>query len=169
MAGFEYKARIQNVLNVLQDNNTSTSSTPLSLSLTSEILNENIVNKNPEIIPIHGRNLPAIFVRVGNSDEEFAGIGPTGPSKSRKIKNVIFEIIGIYPNTGAFRNQEDRLEDIYNMGRNIESVFQKEVTLSNTALWVNPRLTDYDGPFSLEDGTLTKTVMIELEGRFLFR
>lgn len=169
MAGFEYKTNINSVVNALKDYNTCTSTPFLSQSLTTEINNNNIFNRNPEVYELNGRNLPAIFVRIPNSEEDFEGIGPTGSTGAKKRKTVIYDIIGMYPKPSMAKDEDDSLEEIYKLSRNIEAVFQAEYKLSNTALWCNPRSTDFQGPFGLEDGTVLKTVMIELEAQYLFR
>lgn len=169
MAGFEYKTNINAVVQALKDYNTCTSNAYLSESLTTAIHNDNIYNRNPEVTVLNGRNLPAIFVRINNSGEEYMGIGPTGSSGAKKEKTVTYDVIGMYPSQGQSNREEDRLEEVYNLARNIEHVFQEEYKLSNTALWCNPATSDFQGPFGLEDGTLVKTVNIELQAKYLFR
>lgn len=169
MPGFEYKTNVDVVVNLLKKYNTTTATPYLSASLTSSIQSDNIKNENPELVTFRADNLPAIFVRISNATEDFSGIGPTGTNNCRKEKTIIYDLIGIYPVTGLARDENEKLEEIYNMSRNIEAVFQQNPRLTNTALWCNPRSTDFTGPFSIGEGLFLKTVLIELETKYLFR
>jgi hypothetical protein len=169
MSGFGYKTQVDLVVDILQGANTSTSVCPLSEDLTTPINNKNIYNRNPETTVLGGRDLPAIFVRLPSSAEEFEGIGPTGPNKNLKRKTLNIDIIGLYPSQGQTNKEEDRLEEVYNLARNIERVIQTNYNLSGTALWCNPKSTNFTGPYGLEDGTLFKSVLVEVEAQYLFR
>lgn len=169
MAGFEYKTQVDLIVDILKAANTSTSGNYLSLSLTTAIQDKNIYNRNPESTIMHGRDLPAIFVRIPSATEEFEGIGPTGYNKQLKRKTLNIDIIGLYPSPGQTNKEEDRLEEVYKLARNIEAVLQTNYNLSGTALWCSPKSTNFTGPYGLEDGALFKSVLVEVEAQYLFR
>lgn len=169
MSGFEYKTNLTAVVDALKDANTTTANAYLSQSLTSAIDSDNIINGNPETYQIVGTRLPAIFIRIPNAQEEFMGIGPTGTNRNKKEKTINYQIIGMYPRPLAYQKESDALEEIYNLARNIEAVFQENYRLSNTAMWCAPTETNFDGPFQLEDNTMLKTVVIDLQAKYQFR
>lgn len=166
---FEYVTNLNSVVNALKNYNTTTATPYLSNSLTAAISNDNIVNLDPELVPIRADKLPAIYVRISNKDEAYDGIGPTGSSRAKKRGSVTYNIIGIYPKPqGAVGDPANVLNDIYLMARNVEGVFQQEFDLSDTALWCNPEATDFLGPFEIE-GTWVKVFKMDLKAEYLFR
>lgn len=167
---FEYSTNLTSVYNVLKAHNTTTASPDLSASLTTRILDENILMTDPEIVMQRGDRLPAIFLRISNKDEEFQGIGKTGNTSDRVRKKGIltYDIIGFYGKEGGHDSHANVMTEIYAMARNIEGVFHKEFDLSGTALWCNPMSTDFFGPFQIS-GSWVKTVFIKVQASYLFR
>lgn len=170
MAGFDYKTNLDSVVDALKDYNTSTSSPFLSDGLTTRVDKDNIQSGDPSIAMIRTDRVPAIWVRVANSQEEFASIGVTGPSGNRKYKTVTYDIFAMYAREGGHNRHTSALDEIYKLVQNIEAVFQAELRLSNTALWCQTKNTALANvPLDAEGASWIKTAMIELEARYFFR
>ena len=167
---FEYVDNLDAIKNVLNDNNTTTSTVDLSADLTVRV--KSIVTGDPEIErpTLRGDLLPQIYVRIANKDEEFGTLGSPGPAakNSTKEATVLYDIIAFMGKEGWHKAHSDVMEDAYNMARNIEGVFQKEFRASGTAMWVNPVRTDFLGPFDI-DGSVVKVVMVQLEAKYICR
>lgn len=163
---YDYEANITAVYNVLSNANTTTATVDLSSGLTTRV--KNVYKNDPATTSIRQDSYPCVFVRISNKDEEFAGIGATGPNNNKKLATVVFDVIGLYHKDGVITEHSTVLNEVYKLAENIEGVFQQEMTLSNTALWCNPRRSEFFGPFQSQ-GVFVKGVLIELEGRYLFR
>lgn len=166
MAGFEYEDNLQAVLNALLAYNTTTSTPDLSGSMTTRVVTINATD--PEVTSVRRDEYPAVFVRVRRGEEEAAGLGPTGPTGVRKQKEVTYEVIGLVTREGQQREREQK-EDLYNLVRNIEAVFQKEYKLSNTALWCHPESSDFVGPIQGKNGVMVKGAMVTVRAMYHFR
>lgn len=167
--GFSYETNTSAVIQALLDYNTTTATVDLSSGLTTRISNDNIKLFDMEVGGYQSRNLPAVFVRAINSDEEFASMGETGPTGSHKFKTVVYHIFGVYRREGITSSHSDLLTETYRLAKNIEGIFQKELNLSDTALWCNPRRTEFTAPTPFGDGSWAKGVLVELEARYFFR
>lgn len=168
---FEYTTNITALVNALKNANTTTAAQPLSGSLTTAILTENIQASDPELITIRDDRLPAIFVRISNKDEDFAGIGPTGQGSTRvkKEARVNYDVIGMYSKDSAADTHEILLNEVYTMSRNIEAAISNDFSLGGTALWAQAAATDFYGPFNVQGGGWVKVVLIKVEAKYLFR
>ena len=164
---FNYETNIGSVKQVLIDHNTITASPDLSSGLTTR--GRTISLSDPEVTSIANLDLPAVFVRLSNKDEEYASLGNTGPTGNKKEANVNYEIFGYYRRQGLATQHKDLLNEIYNLAENIEGVFQAESRLSNTALWCNPNSTDFAPGEPGGEGTYIKMVKINLSAKYLFR
>lgn len=165
---FEYETNTTAVIDALKSYNTTTSNPDLSSGLTTRIDNDNIQLRDFEILGQQTINLPAVFVRVVNADEEFMSLGTTGPSKAHKLKTVQYQILAIYRREGIYSSHSELLTETYRLAENIEGVFQAELTLSNTALWCNPRRTEFSSAYEF-GGSWEKAVLVELEAKYRFR
>jgi len=163
---FDYEANVAAIKNALEDYNTSTASPDLSSGLTRRI--QNVYVDDPEIVSIRQLSYPALFVRISSKEESYASAGVPGPSGNKKFATTVYDVIGLYHKDGAHTQHSGVLTEIYRLAENIEGVFQAEHDLSSTALWCNPRRTEFVGPFSA-DGAWVKAVLVELEARYLFR
>lgn len=163
---FDYEANITAIYNVLADANTITATVDLSSGLTTRI--KNIYKNDPATTSIRQDSYPCVFIRISSKDEEYAGLGATGPTGNKKLATCVYDIIGLYHKDSVITAHSTVLNEVYKMAENIEGVFQQEFTLSNTALWCNSRRSEFFGPFQSE-GAFVKGVLIELEGRYLFR
>lgn len=163
---FDYEANTTAVKNALTSHNTTTASPDLSSGLTRRV--QNIYIDDPEIVSIRQLTYPCVFVRLSNKDEDYASLGATGPTGNKKTATVVYDLIGLYHKDGAHTAHSGVLTEIYRLAENMEGVFQAETTLSTTALWCNPKKTEFIGPFS-SDGIWVKAVLVELEARYLFR
>lgn len=165
---FDYISKIDGIVDVLRAHNTVTASPYLSSSLTTKIVDEVIVNDDPQSRGLRNDQYPAIFVRLATAEEEFSGLGPTGPSGAYKTKNLVFDLLGFYRREGAVQTNEQLMNETYQLAQNIEAVLRTEFTASGTALWINPRAVDFLGPFN--DGTSwVKVVQMQIEGKYHFR
>lgn len=167
---FEFKTNLTSIINVLKDHNTTTASPDLSGSLTSRIVSENILADDPEIVNVRADALPAIFVRINKKDENFSGIGNPGSASNRVRKecDVLYDIIAMYRKEGGYTQNQNVMDELYTMTRNIESVLNSECQLSNTALWSQPISAEYFPPMQI-DGSWVKTVLIQLKAHYLYR
>lgn len=165
---FDYAANVTTLVDVLKAHNTSTASPDLSGSLSSRIVDANIVASDPDFQIMRGDRYPMLFVRLSDAQEEFAGIGNTGPTGVKKQKVVSYDIFGFYRKQGAGTSREALLDEVYTLARNIEGVLQANTTLRGTAMWCNPRSATFANmPF--DDGVWVKTVLVELEAKYFFR
>jgi hypothetical protein len=170
MAGFDYNANLSAVKQALVDYNTTTSSPDLSADLATRVRDENIKIGDPDVEMIRADRMPAIFVRVDGSAEEFASIGGTGPTGNRKEKTVKYSVFAMYGRAGGSERHAAAMTSVADLARNIEAVFQKEFQLSSTALWCNPKTTSITNvPIDANGATWIKTVLVELEAKYFFR
>lgn len=163
---FEYATNITAVYNALIGYNTTTAVVDLSANLTTRV--KNVYLSDPAIVGLRGDIYPAIFVRVNSKKEEFDGLGATGPSGARKRADVSYDVIGFYRKDGAYIQQSTVLTQLERLARNIEGVFQQEVTLSSTALWCQVEETNFYGPFA-NDEMWIKAVVCNLKAAYQFR
>lgn len=166
---FDYAANVEAVRANLAAHATSTANPILSQSLTANTI-ATIRVDDPDIVGVHTRELPAIFIRVQNSEEEPASLGPTGPlgTHVRKFKTVSYELVGLYHRDGMHTTHRDHLTELYQFAENVEGVFQREFTLSGTALWCHPERTDF-GSFQTKEGVHIKGFVTTLRAKYLFR
>lgn len=170
MAGFDYNAALNAVVQALKDSNTTTSTTPLSNGLTTPLDSANIVKGDPSVTRVRQDRLPAIFVRISNASEDFLDIGATGPTGNSKQKDVVFDIFAMYQKEGAQADYASVLDAIGKLAQNIESVFQREFRLSGTAMWCQVKSTAIANvPIDSDGSTWVKTALLELEARYFFR
>ena len=165
---FDYEANVTAVRNALRTQNTTTANPDLSSGLTTRV--QTIEIDDPEVSGIQWRDLPAVYVRVSSADEDMASLGAPGPltTNVQKLKNVTYEISGLYHKEGAAQLTRDTMTELYRLAENIEGVFQREYRLSNTAMWCNPKASQF-GQGVLGDGTRIKGVLVTLDARYIFR
>ena len=166
---FDYADKIDAVVTVLRAHNTTTASPDISANLTTRINDDSIVGDDPEIRGIRNDEFPAIFVRIATGDEDFEGIGPTGGTTGAfKSKDILFHVFAMYRREGAAQTNAATMRELYNLVRNIEGALRVEYKLNNTALYSQPKSSDFLGPFTDETGWI-KIGRIELEARYHFR
>ena len=163
---FDYATNITAVYNALAQYNTTTAAVDLSASRTTRV--QNVYKNDPGIVGLRGDIYPAVFVRVNKKKEEFAGLGPTGPSGARKRATVDYDIIGFYRKDGAYGTQAQVLVELENLAKNIEGIFQQETSLSGTAMWCQVTDTEFFGPFA-QDEVWIKAVVCHLVAEYMFR
>ena len=163
---FDYEANTLAVANTLTNANTTTATVDLSSGLTTRV--RNIYRSDPAIVGLRGDIYPAVFVRVNRKEEEFAGLGATGPAGARKQATVSYDVIGFYRKDGGRQSQADVLVELERFAENIEGVFQQETTLSGTAMWCQVKQTDFYGPFQ-NDESWIKAIVCSLDARYHFR
>lgn len=168
---FEYATNLTALLNVLKNSNTTTSAVDLSNGLGTRLDQDNIQNGDPELQAIRADRLPSVFVRISNKDETWAGVGNTGVTSTRvkKEANITYDIIGMYGKDSASDDHPALLNNVYALARNIESILAHNVSLSDTALWVQAASTDFYGPFNIQGGGWVKVVLIKAEAKYLYR
>lgn len=163
---FDYEANIGAVYQCLTDHNTTTATPDLSSGLTTRV--QNIYKNDPAIVGMRGDIYPAIFVRVNRKSEDFAGLGGTGVSGTRKLATVDYDVIGFYRKDGAHGKQETVLTELERLAENMEGVFQQEYTLSGTAMWAQAIETQFYGPFSNGEVWI-KAIVLSLQAKYHFR
>lgn len=166
MAGFDYRTNITAIKTVLDAANTTTASPDLSGSLTTRV--KNVYLNDPEIVDMRGDIYPAIFIRVNKKDENFEGLGATGPNGALKRADVSYDVIGFYRKDGVNSTHASALSELDKLAQNMEAVFERDFTLSGTALYCQPVTTEFLGPFG-GDNMWIKGVRVELSARYLFR
>ncbi|MEA3279474.1 MAG: hypothetical protein U9Q38_02585 [Thermodesulfobacteriota bacterium] len=167
--GFDFEARIGNIVNALKDYNSATSSPDLSGGLTARVIDDNILPVRSEKIRAawRGDRFPALFVRVPNAEEEFMTIGGmSGVQNARKQMTVTYDIVGFLGLEGAHKSFENLDSEMRILAKNISSIFYKENTGSGTALWVAP--VNYQFDFEDVEGSLVGAVLVQLEGKYFF-
>jgi len=165
---FDYDSKLDAVINALKTYNTTTASPDLSASMTSRIDSDNIFAYEPDNASLRGDRYPAIYASLVGADEEFIDIGETGSTRASKYKTVTFAVVGLYKKEGFASDYSALPPEIFNMARNIEAVFRKELTLSGTAMWCGVTKTDFT-PAIGNGETWVKGVVIELEAKYLFK
>lgn len=168
MAGFDYNAAATALVTVLQTANTTTATQDLSGSLTTRLVNDNITDDDPQIVNVRADRLPAIYVRVNQAEEDFAGLGDTGSTRRRKSKTVDFDIFALYRKEGARASNREVSRDVAQLAQNIEAVLQANAKLASPNLWCNPGKTTFAG-FPLAEGSWVKAVLIEVKAQYHFR
>lgn len=165
---FDYEANVAAVRSAMLTRNTTTANPDLSSGLTTRV--RNIFISNPDVNLIRWNDLPAIYVRVQVGNEEPSGLGATGPQSTNapKFKEVAYELIGLYARDGARTEQDDHETQIYRLAENLEGVFQREFTLSGTALWCHPERTDF-GAFQAGEGLRVRGIVTTLRAKYFFR
>lgn len=163
---FNYVDNMDAIVNVLTAHNTTTASPYLSEGLSTVV--STIEDRDWEVQQFRNHDAPGVFVRIANKDEDFGSLGDTGPTKNRKMAEVTYQVLGMYKKDGLVQEHADLQRMVYTLARNIEGVFQAEMTLSNTALFCNVVRTDFSGSFQ-NGGAWLKGVMVELRARYLFR
>lgn len=165
---FDYEANTAAVRNALLTQNTSTANPDLSSGLGTRVRNVHVMN--PDVSLIRWNELPAIYIRVQQGSEEAAGLGDTGPQARNvmKFKEVAYELIALYARDGARTELDDHETQIYRLAENLEGVFQREFTLSGTALWCHPERTDF-GAFQNGEGLRVRGIVTTLRAKYIFR
>jgi len=166
---FNYETNVNALVQTLKDYNTTTAAVDLSNGLTTRIESDNIKQHDIEVAGVLGWNLPAVYVRIVNADEEFVGLGITGPSGNKKEKTVKYQIIGIYKREGLESDHADLMTETYRLAKNIEGVLQAELDLSGTALWCNPGRTEFSAALEIDTGAWVKAVVVDVEAKYFFR
>lgn len=137
MGLFQYTDIHDSIISVLKKDNTSTSSYNLNLSVTTALVDDNILYGHINTFPIRADRLPMVLVSFDNKELESADMGRSVLSNTRKMAVAqynIFAIVGAY---GGWEGQEVGLKDIYYLTRNIEQIIDHNVQLSNTVMWCN--------------------------------
>lgn len=165
---FDYQTNIDSVINALKDYNTTTASPDLSNGLNVRVDNDDILIGDQSIVQTRADRLPTIFVEVETKDEEYSGIGATGPAGHQKFANVVYNVYAIVGKYGAYMADSDLLSDVYALAGNLESVFQAEYDLSGTAMWCNPESTIFKTGENIGDG-FAKIILVKLRARYMFR
>jgi len=168
MAGFEYHSYLANVVQALKDYNTTTSSADLSANLSVRVSNDYIKGMFPKIEQVRDDNMPAIFVSINTKDEEYAGLGATGASGTKKMATVNYDIYAFVGKQAGWDAHSTTTQDMHYLARNIESVFQAEYKLSNTAMYCNPMKTEFSNPLNINQNQ-AMVVYIQLQAKYLFR
>ena len=163
---FSYDTNTQTIVDLLKAHNTTTATPDLSESLGRRV--KNILGNDPGVFNARVDQLPAIYCWPVSADEEYAGIGSTGPSGARKEKVVNYNLLGVYYREGLTNKHSDALVEIYKLAENIEGVFQQEMDLSGTALFVRTVSTDF-APSGEFEGVIAKGVLVNLQVLYHFR
>lgn len=162
---FDYEASVNAVSANLLAHNTTTAAPDVSSGLTTRVRTVRVCD--PEVAAIKFAELPAVFVRVVDGNEEPASLGGTGPTGVQKFKDVVFEVVAMYHRDGAHTDHPDHLLESYRLAENIEGVFQAEYRLSNTALWCHPENTTFGG-FNFGNVRVRASVT-RLRAKYMFR
>lgn len=165
---FEYTENLTALKDLLIEHNTSTASPDISADCDLRIREDDIHIGDPTLTHIRNDRYPALFIRLSNAQEEFQSLGFTGARGVKKSKTVTYDIFAFYRRDGASANYGDLLQDAYRLARNIEGVIQADPTLDGTAMWANPKNTQFANiPF--DGGTWVKAVLVEVEAKYLFQ
>lgn len=165
---FEYVEQLVTLKDLLLEHNTCTASPDLSMDMDLRIRKSDIHLGDPTLTHIRNDRYPSIFVRLADAQEEFQSLGTTGARGVKKAKTVTYDIFGFYRKDGASAEYGNLLQDAYRLARNIEGVIQANATLDGSAMWANPKNTQFANiPF--DGGTWVKAVLVEVEARYLFQ
>lgn len=166
--GFPYNTLTTSIINVLKNNNTTTSTPDLSSGINVRVDNDNIILADIRLIQPRADRMPLITVLVESKSEDYSAIGATGPTRNRKSGTANIEIGFLVGKYGAYEADSVALTDIYKLASNAESVFQKEYTLSNTCLYCNPESSSFLGAYNYGEG-FARPFIITLVTHHLFR
>lgn len=168
---FDYQTRLNVILDILKSHNTTTASPNLSASLTTSIVDDNIVSDDAEVrlSSFRADRFPAIFIRVSDDEEEPGSLGQTGASGTKKFVTVNYEILGIVARAGAHTGQEAILNDVYTLARNIKGALAEHQRLDGDALWSNAESVNFSTAVDIEEGSWIKGVLVSFQARYLYR
>ena len=128
---------ITSLKNLLNENNTNTSSYYISSSITTQVQQVLIgVDGSAEQIPIINNMYPSIILELKNKKEEFAELGRT----SRRQTTIDIDIISIVhygigeTNLSGLSGQGRQKSDLecIQLTQNIENLIRNKITLSET-------------------------------------
>ena len=164
---FDYESATTAVVNALNGYNTTTSTPDLSAGMTRRV--RAVYRTDPEIFNPRGDVFPVVLVRIVSKDEEFGGLGRTGGAgRAAKYATVNYDVVGLYRKDGAHTSHSTLTFEVQRLAENIEGVFQRELTLSGSALWCSPTRTDFMSPYG-ENETWIKGIKVSLEARYMFQ
>jgi len=145
------------IVNLLTENNTTTSSYDISSGLTERV--KEIIGdyaKSPQL----NINYPAIYVETKNKKEEHFVMG--GGSNKRNI-TMQFDIVAVCQyGFGQFDGRLLSDKEMITLAQNIESLFRNKITLSNTVDMCLVTNTDYDVE-QVGESTYNSAARISLE------
>ncbi len=159
--GIDYVSKINTLVQLLSEHNTTTATPDLSSSLTTRI--QTITSAEPDLIGSRHGFYPLVMVELAQASEEETQIGDF--SNRRKIKDVTYNIWAFYKKEGISKNHAQQLTDFYQMASNIESVLKRESSLSGTALLVSPVSTSFT---ERRENNLIKVLKIETTVRYFY-
>jgi hypothetical protein len=166
---FDFEARLTNIVTALKDNNATGATYDLSAGLTVRVSNDNIIpTRSDKVRPTwRGDRFPAIFVRVPQAKQEFLTLGGmSGVQNAKKQMIVTYSIVGFVGLEGAHKGIDVLDTEMRILAKNIGGIIDRENTASGTALWVMP--VSYTFDYEDVGGSLVGSLMVELEGKYLF-
>lgn len=163
---FDYESRAAAIISVFTAANTQTSDPFLSEDLSTTV--QTIIMDDPEAIGIRWNDLPALFLRVRDSENEFGTMGnESAAGRGRHFKTVRWELFGLYKRDGRAQKSSSLLTLVYDFARNCEAVIMNNPKMGGTALWAIARRTDFGDV--LVNGDAIKGFRVDLEARYFYR
>jgi hypothetical protein len=163
---FDYQAKLNALHGIMSEANTTTASFDLSSGMADRI--KNIKKDDPAVRPAQDDEHPFIWVWIDRAEQNFDEIGVTNTQGITKRMSVSYKILATIHKRGLTAAHENALTDIYKLADNITTLFQTKYTLSDTAMWILPKTTEFLGPVGL-GGNYIKGVLMNLEAEYLFR
>jgi hypothetical protein len=153
------------VINLLDKNNTTTSSFDVSSSLAVRVQIVGI--GEPEVIPIPSTQYPAILVNAESQSEDWSQLGAT----ARRLVTINFQVVPItYAGLGQMGEsaRENSYIELYQLTSNIENVFRNKPDLSGTSLGITMvRVSDVKYGKIRGENYYCQTAIINLEVQLL--
>ncbi len=131
-----------NIKNVLDTNNTTTSSVlDLSSSMTQRV--QKVLTVNPERIPLQASFFPCVTTYIESKTINHKDISRTALA-AKKEAELSFKVVGMVWNHNWVDDLSDPADnDIELLMENLEQVLRSDPRLSNQVNWAIPQNTDY--------------------------
>ena len=166
LSGFDYDDKAASILAVFTAANTTTSLTYLGEDLSTTV--KTVAFEDPEAIAIRWNDIPALFIRIRDSENEQATMGDAAAaSRGRHFKTVRYEIFGMYKRDGRAQSSTNLLSRVYDFARNVDATIANNPTMGNSALWAHVRRTDFGDV--VVNGDTIKGFRVDLEARYFYK
>lgn len=166
---YEPNTNIADILAVLTSNNTTTVSHDLSEGLNTRLKDQDIIKQDPLLERPRVDRLPAVYITINNDEEEFAGIGNTGVTGAKKMMTVNYDIYGLIGKYGGHSQDVDLLTEVYDLSRNIRTVFQNNVQLGTPKVVLDSNVVTANYANIEFERSFMGVVLINFQVRYLFR
>lgn len=139
---------INSVKNLLEKNNTTTSSTDVSSSLNNRAKTFKAgVNNMSIIAPVAKTQYPAVFVELNNKPQQFGLIGNT----AKRDQQISFSVVCVTEYNSGAGEYESACQESIQLADNVEILFRNKIRLSQTSITLDANAISTEYGTRLED------------------